>query len=139
MRGDNLDLMYPFDREYYDESNDIVSEKDWHYSRLCTCRLTTRRGSYRYVIINKERNILLHYLHQHCIAVEDKEKLVLSSCGFRTKITKDYLDGILPTGYCLVQRDYTWYITNYLNNFKGGTEFYNGIELTKDNNGNWSV
>jgi len=59
--GLNLDQSYPFSLNYNDPDNEIISESSYHQSRQCTCKFTTKQGSYRDVIIRLKNGAMLYY------------------------------------------------------------------------------
>jgi len=49
-------------------------------------------------------------LYDTLIYEQDKDGIRLNSGGFRTKHTKNCINDLLPSGYRLYQRDFTWYV-----------------------------
>lgn len=87
-----------------------VIEKDgYHQCRNCNCRLETRKGAYRDVTIELEGN-KYHFYHQNIVVKELSDKYVLNRCGYKTKTTKERINRYIPSGYKVIQEDFTWYL-----------------------------
>ena len=59
------------------------------------------------VIAHNENKIRM-YLHGNFIAFKGKDGTYISSAGYRTRTTKERLNGL--TGVHIQQRDYVWYL-----------------------------
>lgn len=95
--------------------------KDNHMP-CCGCDLTTRNGAYRDVSVSLgDRTI--HYYHQSPVVVEGPEGVLVDSCGWKTKSTKERINRYLPSGMRLIQRDGDW----FLNTPTERTEFTDGM------------
>jgi len=117
----------------FDELAD--SEKDdksgYHQCRNCRCTLTTRKGAYRDVIVTFD-DIEVVYYHQNPVIIKSDTQIKISSCGHKTKTTKERINDHLPHGYYVRQEDYVWYLEKPNNTRE---EFYDGMTIDK-NGGN---
>ena len=91
------------------EKGKVLNKESYHQCRNCNCRLTTKKGAYRDVSIELEGN-KYHFYHQNLVVKELKDKFVISSCGFKTKTTKERINRYIPKGYKVIQKDFKWYL-----------------------------
>jgi hypothetical protein len=62
-------------------------------------------------------------------ALENGDKIILNSGGYRTHTTKARINEFLPSNIRVYQKKYNWYIIKD-NDDKNVIEFTDGIELT---------
>lgn len=105
-----LDKEYPFKDIFYNKDNKIISQIDYHYGSQCTCEKTTKKGSYRDVIIDLPNGVRLYYYHQHCIMRRIGNKVIIDSCGFRTLTTRERVDRYLENNR-IAQDKFRWYLS----------------------------
>lgn len=97
----------------YSDGNTV--EKDGYHKpggggihrRGCGCTKTTEKGAYRDVTVEYE-GLTVHYYHQSPVVVRDGSRYRISSCGYRTRTTKERINRYLPRGYYVRQRDFEW-------------------------------
>jgi len=142
--GLDLDALYPFFDHFGQPNNKTVEQTGYHQHSQCDCVKTTKKGSYRDVVIEQydETGAVLKrlcYCHQHCILVEDKGLIYLSSCKHRTVTTKGRLNGYLRNREVWSDRG-VWYVgrRKWTRNPETGkgkyeypekTRFHDGMEL----------
>jgi len=98
----------------------------------CGCsEVTDGGGAYRderYYFEDPSRH--LYYLHQNCIACEKKDKIIIHSCGYRSKTTKDRLNKIIGKfKFRIEQIDFKWYLRDNITGIR--REFEDGMILKK--------
>jgi len=116
----------------FDElSSDEKDEKSgYHQCRNCNCTLTTRKGAYRDVIVTFD-DVTVVYYHQNPVVIKSDNQIKISSCGYKTKTTKERINDHLPSGFYVRQEDYTWYLEKPDSE---RVEFYDGITINKRGN-----
>lgn len=62
------------------------------------------------VIIDNNSNASV-YLFENKIIQTDGEEVTYDSCGWKTNIAKERLNGLMPKGYTIIQRKSEWYIS----------------------------
>ena len=67
-------------------------------------------------------------LHDTNILVFKNNTITLNTGGYQTRTTKDRLNKYLPQNFNVYQKNYTWYISNTLDN--SNIEFKDGITVT---------
>jgi len=110
------------------EQGEVISEDSYHQpdkEKRCDCDNTTRKGAYRDVVVKYKGNTYF-FLHQNLIMVKlSPSRFMISNAGYKTKLTKKTLNGMLPSGLKIKQRDYDWYIDTG----DGMLDFYNGMTI----------
>lgn len=63
-------------------------------------------------LVQTEEGVTKLFLHGHCIAKFDRanNKLFITNCGYKTKVTKDRLN--ILEGVNIYQRKGIWYLNN---------------------------
>jgi len=72
------------------------------------------------------------YYHQNPVIIKSDNQIKISSCGHKTKTTKERINDHLPHGYYVRQEDYVWYLERPVGD---RIEFYDGMVVNK-NGGN---
>jgi len=76
----------------------------------CGCSKTTEKGAYRDVTVELPDGSIVHYYHQSPVVVRDGQQYRLDNHGYKTSTTKERINRHIPSGYSVVQRDFTWYV-----------------------------
>jgi len=137
--GPDLDALYPFFSHYKQPNNRTAQQSGYHQHTQCECALTTKKGSYRDVVIEQYNEIgalirTLYYYHQHCVAVREKGTIWLNSAGFRTTTTKQRINGYLRD-WSLYSDKQVWYLVKRQwtqtgsKIIEGPIRFYDGVKL----------
>ena len=74
------------------------------HSRRCYKKSNTE------VIIDNNSNASV-YLFENKIIQTDGEEVTYDSCGWKTNIAKERLNGLMPKGYTIIQRKSEWHIS----------------------------
>lgn len=134
-KGPDLDNLYPFWNHHKQPNNEIIEQSGYHQHHKCDCEKTTKKGSYRDVVISFNDKTLYYY-HQHCIMVKDGERVILNSAGHRAVTTKERINRYLKRGWTLYSDKRVWWLAKRRWNVsgqyeyeKGPIRFYDGIEL----------
>lgn len=123
-----LDDMHPFEKEYYDKSNKIINESGYHQMHQCSCVKTTRKGSYRDVIVELPNGDRVYYYHQHAIVKRMADsKVIIDSCGYRTMTTLERINRYLHHSR-VYQSKWVWYFVEG-NKWKDGIKIYDGMTV----------
>ena len=125
----SLDYEFPYN-QVSREGKRLFCES-WHYPRICTCDLVTRKGAYRDEAYEFEGKTIIYY-HQHCIVVIEGNKITIDSCRFRTPTTKERINRHLPNGWVLFQKNYEWFLVKR-GDFENPIKFYDTITIVNPN------
>ncbi len=101
-------------------------KKAYEEALVCLGTQTGRKiANDTHMVNNTEGEILITYRGNPVMRIQ-KGKVILHSCGWRTKTTKDRMNWFLPTGYCVYAKKSVW----YLHTSKGEIEFQDGMVLS---------
>lgn len=66
-----------------------------------------KRAGFNYI---EHEGIKLGKLYETLIFKQEGNKITLNSGGWRTNHTKNCMNDVLPSGYCVYQKNYEWFI-----------------------------
>lgn len=117
------------------EEGECLEYDGWHnpdayrYLPSCGCTKITDKGAYRDEIYQLD-GVKVYYLHQNPIVIETEDSFILDSCMWRTKTTKERINGYLPYSVGrLFQSRKRWFVGNHGDKAE---RFYDGMKLLKD-------
>jgi hypothetical protein len=106
--------------DYHDarDRGEVVEQSGYHQPQGrrrslgggCRCDLDTDKGAYRDVTVRLPNGRVAHFYHQSPVVVHRADMYHLSSHGHKTSTTKERINRYIPSGYCLFQRDFEWYL-----------------------------
>lgn len=98
-------------------SGDVTEKSGYHqpdaggiHRRGCGCKKTTDKGAYRDVTVEMPGGQTVHFYHQTPVVIVEDGEYTLNSGGYRTRTTKERINGYIPSGYYVRQEDFEWYV-----------------------------